>query len=184
MSSHSVLIVDDEPDIRELLAMTIRRMGFEALCASDLESARHQLSKRHFDFCLTDMKLPDGTGLELIEHIQTQPDAPPVAVITAFGSVDLAIESMKAGAFDFLTKPIDLERLRALVKNALRSNQTAAEVAVKAEAPRVDLLGDAPPVQRLREQILKLARSQAPVYVSGESGSGKELVARLIHTHG
>jgi two-component system response regulator PilR (NtrC family) len=184
MSSHSILIVDDEPDIRELLAMTIRRMGFEALCAPDLETARHQLGKRRFDFCLTDMKLPDGTGLQLIEYLQSQPDAPPVAVITAFGSVDLAIESMKAGAFDFLTKPIDLERLRTLVKNALGSTVTSADTAAKGDAPRVDLLGEAPPVQRLREQILKLARSQAPVYVSGESGSGKELVARLIHTHG
>jgi two-component system response regulator PilR (NtrC family) len=120
----------------------------------------------------------------LIEYLQSQPDAPPVAVITAFGSVDLAIESMKAGAFDFLTKPIDLERLRALVKNALGSTVTGADTVAKGDAPRVDLLGEAPPVQRLREQILKLARSQAPVYVSGESGSGKELVARLIHSHG
>ena len=178
---NSVLIVDDEPDIRELLAMTIRRMGFEALCSADLASAREQLARRRFDFCLTDMKLPDGTGLQLIEHVQSRPDAPPVAVITAFGSVDLAIESMKAGAFDFLTKPIDLERLRALVKLALGAG---TQDTAKAPPAGVELLGQAAPVQRLREQILKLARSQAPVYVSGESGSGKELVARLIHAHG
>jgi two-component system response regulator PilR (NtrC family) len=182
MSSPSVLIVDDEPDIRELLAMTIRRMGFEALCAADLEAARNLLAKRRFDFCLTDMKLPDGTGLQLIEHLQSRPDAPPVAVITAFGSVDLAIESMKAGAFDFLTKPIDLERLRALVKNALPG--ATAQKDAGTDAPRAELLGEALPIRQLREQILKLARSQAPVYVSGESGSGKELVARLIHAHG
>ena len=121
-------------------------------------------------------------SLQLIQHLQSRPDAPPVAVITAFGSVEFAIESMKAGAFDFLTKPIDLERLRTLVKNALRSS--APDAAQAPQAPRVELLGEAAPVQRLREQILKLARSQAPVYVSGESGSGKELVARLIHAHG
>ena len=181
MSSPSVLIVDDEPDIRELLAMTIRRMGFEALCAEDLAGARRQLDKRSVDFCLTDMKLPDGTGLELIAWLQSRVDPPPVAVITAFGSVDLAIESMKAGAFDFLTKPIDLERLRTLVKNALRIGDPAAK---PQDTPQTRLLGNAAPVQHLREQILKLSRSQAPVYVSGESGSGKELVARLIHESG
>ena len=122
MSTPAILIVDDEPDIRELLAMTIRRMGFEAFCADNLEGARRQLERRRFDFCLTDMKLPDGSGLELIQHIQQQHAGLPVAVITAYGSVDLAIESMKTGAFDFLSKPIDIERLRALVSNALRLN--------------------------------------------------------------
>ncbi len=180
MSTPAILIVDDEPDIRELLAMTIRRMGFEAFCADNLEGARRQLERRRFDFCLTDMKLPDGSGLELIQHIQQQHAGLPVAVITAYGSVDLAIESMKTGAFDFLSKPIDIERLRALVSNALRLN-----VAEELHYPeQVQLLGETEPVAHLRQQIIKLARSQAPVYITGESGTGKELVARLIHANG
>nr|MBP8927030.1 sigma-54-dependent Fis family transcriptional regulator [Pseudomonadales bacterium] len=180
MSSPAILIVDDEPDIRELLAMTIRRMGLEAFCAENLDGARRQLERRPFDFCLTDMKLPDGSGLELIRHIQQHHAGLPVAVITAYGSVDLAIESMKAGAFDFLSKPIDIERLRALVSNALRLN-----VADKLHYPeQVQLLGKTEPVAHLRQQIIKLARSQAPVYITGESGTGKELVARLIHANG
>jgi two-component system response regulator PilR (NtrC family) len=180
MSSPAILIIDDEPDIRELLAMTIRRMGLDAFCVDSVEGARKQLERRRFEFCLTDMKLPDGTGLDLIRHVQTRHDGLPVAVITAFGSVDLAIESMKAGAFDFLTKPIDLERLRTLVGNALRLGTDAA-----LQYPaQVQLLGETPPVTYLREQIVKLARSQAPVYITGESGTGKELVARLIHANG
>jgi two-component system response regulator PilR (NtrC family) len=180
MASPAILIVDDEPDIRELLAMTVRRMGFEAFCADSLDAARHLLEKRRFDFCLTDMKLPDGTGLEFIQHVQGFKDGPPVAVITAFGSVDLAIESMKAGAFDFLTKPIDLERLRGLIGNALRLN---AETELH-YPEQTQLIGGTEPVARLREQIVKLSRSQAPVYITGESGTGKELVARLIHANG
>jgi len=181
MSSPAVLIVDDEPDIRELLAMTIRRMGLEAFCADSLDAAKRQLEQRQVDFCLTDMKLPDGTGLQLIQHIQQRHEGLPVAVITAFGSIDLAIDSMKAGAFDFLSKPIDLERLRALVTNALRL-QSATTVL---NCPQqVQLLGETEPVIVLRQQIVRLARSQAPVYISGESGTGKELVARLIHANG
>jgi len=181
MSSPAILIIDDEPDIRELLAMTVRRMGLEAFCAESLESARRMLEKRRFDFCLTDMKLPDGTGLELIQHVQLRYEGLPVAVITAYGSVDLAIESMKSGAFDFLTKPIDLERLRNLVTNALRLR--SAEDTLQCPG-QVQLLGETEPMVELRDQILRLSRSQAPVYVSGESGTGKELVARLIHANG
>ncbi|HMV70984.1 MAG TPA: sigma-54 dependent transcriptional regulator [Pseudomonadales bacterium] len=181
MSSAAILIVDDEPDIRELLAMTIRRMGFDAYCAENLDSAQRMLERRRFDFCLTDMKLPDGNGLQFIEHVQQHHEGLPVAVITAFGSIDLAIESMKAGAFDFLSKPIDLERLRVLVGNALRVG--SADTALRHPAD-VQLLGDTEPMQSLRAQIARLARSQAPVYITGESGTGKEMVARLIHANG
>jgi len=181
MSSPAILIIDDEPDIRELLAMTVRRMGLDAFCAESLDGARRMLEKRRFDFCLTDMKLPDGTGLQLLEHVQQRHDGMPVAVITAFGSVDLAIESMKAGAFDFLTKPIDLERLRNLVTNALRLGAANATL----QCPdQVQLLGDTEPMVQLRQQIVRLSRSQAPVYITGESGTGKELVARLLHANG
>jgi len=181
MSSPAILIIDDEPDIRELLAMTVRRMGLDAFCAESLDGARRMLEKRRFDFCLTDMKLPDGTGLQLIEHVQQRHEGMPVAVITAFGSVDLAIESMKAGAFDFLTKPIDLERLRNLVSNALRLGAANATL----QCPdQVQLLGDTAPMVQLRQQIVRLSRSQAPVYITGESGTGKELVARLLHANG
>ena len=181
MSSPAILIIDDEPDIRELLAMTVRRMGLDAFCAESLDGARRMLEKRRFDFCLTDMKLPDGTGLQLIEHVQQNHEGMPVAVITAFGSIELAIDSMKAGAFDFLTKPIDLERLRNLVSNALRLGEATATL----QCPeQVQLLGDTEPMVHLRQQIVRLARSQAPVYITGESGTGKELVARLIHANG
>jgi two-component system response regulator PilR (NtrC family) len=180
MASPTILIVDDEPDIRELLAMTVRRMGLEAFCADSLDAGRRMLEKHPVDFCLTDMKLPDGSGIDFIRHVQERHEGLPVAVITAFGSVDLAIESMKAGAFDFLTKPIDLERLRALVSNALRLG-AGAELHYPEQA---QLIGETEPVIRLREQIVKLARSQAPVYITGESGTGKELVARLIHANG
>ena len=180
MASPSILIVDDEPDIRELLAMTVRRMGLEAFCADSVDGAQRALEKRRFDFCLTDMKLPDGNGLQLIQHVQNRYEGLPVAVITAFGSVDLAIDSMKAGAFDFLTKPIDIDRLRALVAHALRL-ESARELHYPEQ---VQLLGETAPVAHLREQIIKLSRSQAPVYITGESGTGKELVARLIHVNG
>ena len=181
MSSPALLIIDAEPDIRDLLAMTVRRMGLDAFCAESLDGARRMLEKRRFDFCLTDMKLPDGTGLQLIEHVQQNHEGMPVAVITAFGSIELAIDSMKAGAFDFLTKPIDLERLRNLVSNALRLGEATATL----QCPeQVQLLGDTEPMVHLRQQIVRLARSQAPVYITGESGTGKELVARLIHANG
>lgn len=181
MSRATILIVDDEPDIRELLSLTIHRMGFDAVTAQDLGSARRLLGERRFDLCLTDMKLPDGTGLQLLEQLQGSANSPAVAVITAFGSTDLAVESMKAGAFDFLTKPIDIERLRSLVRHAVQSRAGSTELRYPAQ---VQLLGETEPMQRLREQVFKLSRSQAPVYISGESGTGKELVARLIHANG
>ncbi|HUE92911.1 sigma-54 dependent transcriptional regulator [Pseudomonas sp.] len=180
MTRQRALIVDDEPDIRELLEITLGRMKLDTRSARNVKEAREWLAKESFDLCLTDMRLPDGTGLDLVQHIQQRHPQVPVAMITAYGSLDTAINALKAGAFDFLTKPVDLGRLRELVATALRLGSSAGE-----ELP-VDsrLLGDSPPMKALRKQILKLARSQAPVYISGESGSGKELVARLIHEQG
>ncbi len=180
MSRQRALIVDDEPDIRELLEITLGRMKLDTRSARNLKEAAEWLAREPFDLCLTDMRLPDGTGLELVQFIQQRHPQLPVAMITAYGSLDTAVNALKAGAFDFLTKPVDLTRLRELVGTALRLGNPGSE-----DAP-VDhrLLGDAPPMRTLRNQIAKLARSQAPVYISGESGSGKELVARLIHEQG
>lgn len=180
MNRQRALIVDDEPDIRELLEITLGRMKLDTRSARNVKEAREWLAKEPFDLCLTDMRLPDGSGLDIVQHIQQRHPQTPVAMITAFGSVDTAINALKAGAFDFLTKPVDLGRLRELVSTALRLH--ASE---EGEAPGSSrLLGESPPMRALRGQIQKLARSQAPVYISGESGSGKELVARLIHEQG
>ncbi|EUB85864.1 sigma-54-dependent transcriptional regulator [Pseudomonas sp. GM30] len=175
-----ILIVDDEPDIRELLEITLGRMKLDTFSARNLGEAQSLLQRNAFDLCLTDMRLPDGTGLDLVQHIQQRYPQLPVAMITAYGSLETAINALKAGAFDFLTKPVDLTRLRELVSTALR--MPAAGGAVSSIDRR--LLGDSQPMRELRKQIDKLARSQAPVYISGESGSGKELVARLIHEQG
>lgn len=174
------LIVDDEPDIRELLEITLGRMKLDTRNARNLKEARDWLAKESFDLCLTDMRLPDGSGLDLVQHIQQRYPQTPVAMITAYGSLDTAVNALKAGAFDFVTKPVDLARLRELVNSALRLSDKASEPG----AVDSRLLGDSPPMRALRTQIGKLARSQAPVYISGESGSGKELVARLIHEQG
>ncbi|AZZ47729.1 sigma-54-dependent Fis family transcriptional regulator [Pseudomonadaceae bacterium SI-3] len=174
------LIIDDEPDIRELLEITLGRMKLDTRSARNLKEAKECLAREHYDLCLTDMRLPDGCGLELVQFIQQQYPQLPVAMITAYGSLDTAIGALKAGAFDFLTKPVDLGRLRELVNTALRlRTPNPNELTVDSR-----LLGASPPMNMLRKQIGKLARSQAPVYISGESGSGKELVARLIHEQG
>ncbi|WP_271410712.1 sigma-54-dependent transcriptional regulator [Pseudomonas sp. Q1-7] len=180
MTRQRALIVDDEPDIRELLEITLGRMKLDTRSARNLKEAREWLAREPFDLCLTDMRLPDGTGLDLVQYIQQRHPMVPVAMITAYGSLDTAVNALKAGAFDFLTKPVDLGRLRELVGTALRLS------APEDGEPPVDgrLLGNSPPMTTLRKQIQKLARSQAPVYISGESGSGKELVARLIHEQG
>ncbi|MCI3911339.1 sigma-54 dependent transcriptional regulator [Pseudomonas viridiflava] len=175
-----ILIVDDEPDIRELLEITLGRMKLDTRSACNVAEARQYLAREAFDLCLTDMRLPDGNGLELVQHIQQNFAHVPVAMITAHGSLDTAIHALKAGAFDFLTKPVDLGRLRELVNSALRLTPVVQPI----RALDNRLLGDSPPMRILRGQIAKLARSQAPVYISGESGSGKELVARLIHEQG
>jgi two-component system response regulator PilR (NtrC family) len=176
-----ILVVDDEPDIRELLEITLGRMGHETTSAEDLKSAYAALeSADDLRLCLTDMRLPDGNGIELVEHIQQERPDLPVAMITAHGNVDSAIRALKAGAFDFISKPVALEKLRSLVAAALELEGGAAEGSIEDN----ELVGDSQAMERLRQQIAKLARSQAPVHICGESGSGKELVARSIHARG
>ena len=176
------LIVDDEPDIRELLAITLERMEIESRSAGTLEEAHQLLKSENFQLCLTDMNLPDGSGIQLVQTIQRNFPHLPVAVITAYGSVETAIIALKAGAFDYVSKPVELSRLRDLVRNALQLNEGQPAVSPVQEDPR--LLGQSPAIKALKETIRKLARSQAPVYISGESGTGKEVVARLIHDWG
>jgi two-component system response regulator PilR (NtrC family) len=174
-----VLVVDDEPDIRELLELTLTRMGLGVVAVGSLAEARDTLRDARFDLCLTDMRLPDGEGLDLVRHISGLAGDLPVAVITAHGSAENAVAALKAGAFDYVSKPVGLEQLRALVKSAL-------SLPDQADPPPRDLplLGGSAPLDQVRKLIAKLARTQAPVHVSGESGSGKELAARLIHGEG
>ena len=176
----SALVVDDERDIRELLVLTLGRMGLRVDTAADLTSARAQLAQGSYDLCLTDMRLPDGSGLDLIAHIAARYADTPVAMITAYGNVEAAVNALKAGAFDFVTKPVDLTVLRRLVQHALDVNQQRRS----ATPASARLLGESARMQQLRQTIGRVARSQAPVYISGESGVGKELVARLIHEQG
>ena len=185
MNRKSVLIVDDEADIRELLVLTLSRMGVDADTASTVKDAKEALQSRAYDLALTDMRLPDGDGLDLLRHISEKYGNTPVAVITAYGSTENAVLALKAGAFDYLAKPIKLEQLRPLVMSALKlpkpaqSRRTAIGESAIPGVPR--LLGESPAMVRARDMISKLARSQAPVYITGESGSGKEVAARLMH---
>lgn len=176
----TALIIDDEPDICELLEMTLNRMGIQCSTAQSVSQAKTLLERKPFNICLTDMRLPDGTGIEIVRFIQQALPQLPVAVITAHGNMDTAVEALKAGAFDFLSKPVDLQNLRTLVQNAIASNQLPAN----ASKPKSRLLGESTAIKRLEKSIAKLSRSQAPVYITGESGSGKELVARSIHEQG
>lgn len=171
------LVVDDETDIRELVVLTLERMDIYADSASNVSDAKHMLASQQYDLCLTDMRLPDGLGLDLVKHISNEHSGLPVAVITAYGSADNAVSALKAGAFDYLTKPISLKQLRPLVESALKLSSSD----VKETKNTADLIGESPAINQVRALIEKLARSQAPVYISGESGSGKELAARLIH---
>lgn len=180
MTQPLTLIVDDEPDIRELLELTLGRMNIDTRSAANLADARTLLAQSHYDLCLTDMRLPDGDGLELVEEIQQHYPELPVAVITAHGNMETAVQALKVGAFDFVSKPVDLQVLRNLVTSALK----LGDFPKRDRRSRDSLLGDSAAMQTIRSTIAKLARSQAPVYISGESGTGKELVARLIHTKG
>ncbi len=178
MTKPLALIVDDEPDILELLELTLSRMDIGVRTAASVAEAVQWLNRRSFHFCLTDMRLPDGDGLDLIARIQEQAPGLPVAVITAHGNMDLAVKALKQGAFDFVSKPVDLGILRRLVDSALRVTQ---EKGVKDRRSRDILLGESESMRDIRSKIVKLARTQAPIFISGESGTGKELVARLIH---
>lgn len=173
----TVLVVDDEPDIRELLEMSLFRMGLEVETAASIAEAKALMFEREFDLCLTDMRLPDGDGLELVRHIAVEGNDLPVAVITAFGSPETAVAALKAGAFDYLTKPLSLEQLRSLIKSALAIPAKLQSL----PSESLELIGDSSAMEQVRGLIDKVARSQAPIYISGESGSGKELAARLIH---
>jgi len=171
------LVVDDEPDIRELLKLTLERMDVDTVVAADVASGRKELNSRRFDICLTDMRLPDGDGLELVSWIQKNATGVPVAVITAHGNVETAVQALKLGAFDFISKPLDLNNLRNIVSNALQLTDRQASAASR-------LLGKSPAMDELRDLIERVARSQAPIHICGESGTGKELVAHLIHDSG
>jgi two-component system response regulator PilR (NtrC family) len=186
MEKPIVLIVDDEPDLVELVALTLARMSLATESAGDLAAARRALGARRYDLCLTDMRLPDGDGLDLVAWIQEQELPVPVAVITAHGNVETAVRALKAGAFDFVSKPLDLGVLRKLVASAIRLGETPRAPALSRPAPEHGqrLLGSSPSMQTLKELIARVARSQAPVHIAGESGTGKELVARLIHANG
>ncbi len=177
MSKHNnILIIDDEPDIRGLLSMTLERMGHNTHCAANMNEAKKVLAEKTFDLCLTDLKLPDGSGIDIVKLIQDSDMETPVIVITAHGSMDIAIQAMKYGAFDFINKPVDLNNLRALIKSALSIQDT-----IPTRQSIADIIGESTAAVELKENIAKVARSQAPVFIYGESGSGKELVARAIH---
>ncbi len=177
MNQPLALVIDDEPDICELLTLTLGRMDVRTETAADVGSAKALLGKHQFDLCLTDMRLPDGDGLELVEWMQANASGVPVAVITAHGNVETAVQALKLGAFDFISKPLDLGNLRNVIEHALRAKAAG-------RAGSSQLHGDSPRMLELREMIDKVALSQAPVHISGESGTGKELVATLIHESG
>jgi two-component system response regulator PilR (NtrC family) len=183
MSKPVVLIVDDEPDLLELVSLTLSRMSLDTRTAPDIATAQRLLKSERFDLCLTDMRLPDGDGLGLVEWMQEHYPDVPVAVITAHGNVESAVRALKVGAFDFVSKPLDLGVLRKLVGSALKLGARQEDhSATITQGPR--LIGESVVMQQLREMILRVARSQAPVHICGESGTGKELVARLIHESG
>lgn len=193
MTKHLALIVDDEPDICELLELTLNRMDIDTLSAGDLKSAYKLLNENNISICLTDMRLPDGNGIELVKKIQAVANHIPVAMISAHGNMDTAIEALKAGAFDFVSKPIELAELRNLVNSSIKladkaqpepkkeQHSSTTNTEAHREKEKTRLLGNSLAMQQTRKLIDKLAKSQAPVYISGESGTGKELAANQIH---
>jgi len=184
MARQRVLIIDDEPDIRELLEITLMRMGLDTQSVECIRDAELALQEQDFDFCLTDMNLPDGNGIDFVRYVQQHYSAMPIAMITAYGSIETAIEALKAGAFDFVSKPVDLPQLRTMVSSALRVAAEAPKEVDPVEADLPFLVGESTALKKLTNKVKKLSRSQAPIYISGESGSGKELVARAIHANG
>lgn len=181
MKKPRALVVDDEPDIRELLSITLERMNLEVTAADSIAAATRELRANSFDLCLTDMRLPDGDGLGLVEWLQIHKPQTPVAVITAHGNVETAVRALKLGAFDFISKPLDVAALRKLITATLKLGESSESTL---QLPQVKLLGRSQTMELLREMIERVARSQAPVHIYGESGTGKELVAHLIHEAG
>lgn len=187
MNKKRVLVVDDEPDICELLEITLGRMGLESNSALNFTDAISLIENEEFDLCLTDMKLPDGDGIQLVEYVQQNKSDLPIAVITAHGNMESAVRALKAGAFDFVSKPLDISILRNLVNSAIKlpsDTDTPKKPATKDTKPPSNILGTSAPIEELKQKIFKLSRSQAPVFIHGESGSGKELAARMIHDEG
>ncbi len=182
--NQKVLVIDDEPDIRELLEITLMRMGLESFSAQDVHTAIQAIKEQDVGLILTDMRLPDGNGLDIVRYVAEFKPETPIAVITAHGSMDLAIESMKSGAFDFVSKPIDIHKLRNLISQALKVKGKAKQSGERIAAEPTVTLGESEPMKVLSKKIRKLAISQAPVFIQGESGTGKELAARQIHTLG
>lgn len=181
MKKPRALVVDDEPDIRELLSITLERMNLDVTAADSIAAATRELRANPFDLCLTDMRLPDGDGLSLVEWIQTHKPHTPAAVITAHGNIETAVRALKLGAFDFISKPLDVAALRKLIVATLKLGESPENTL---QLPQVKLLGGSRVMEQLREMIERVARSQAPVHIYGESGTGKELVAHLIHEAG
>ncbi len=180
MTDPKALVIDDEPDICELLKMTLERMDIPTTTVHNFHDGKVRLEREKFNICLTDLKLPDGNGIEMVKHIhENYPDLP-TAVISAHGNMDTAIEALKAGAFDFISKPLEIDNLRRIVSSAINISQTPN----KANSNKIRIFGQSQAIKNLEKSIIKLSRSQAPVYISGESGSGKELVARAIHENG